>query len=250
MGMKMMLEQFPEQRRQDPKRGAEARVFDALQNLDLDGHGLYEYRYRREGKQVDYPLWIHELARLAVQVKGGKYEMDNTGQWFLRKPGGKLDRVQSPLEETSDGCMEMRDGILEVTGYKNFVAGVLIFPDMERNAEIEHMARERCHVYIIWGLGNLKEDLERIAAMVKFRRPPQSRISENEWRGLHELQCGGAAGLRGGERADQDLATARETERQLILGSATINIQHLEKLIVQHYSPGTGTDERPFMPGL
>ena len=143
MGMKMMLEQFQEQRRQDPKRGAEARVFDALQNLDLDGHGLYEYRYRREGKQVDYPLWIHSMARFAVQVKGGKYEMDNTGQWFLHKPDGKLDRVQSPLEETADGCMEMRDGILEVTGYKNFIAGVLIFPDMERDEKMEHMADAR-----------------------------------------------------------------------------------------------------------
>ena len=66
MGMRIMLEQFPEHRRQDPKRGAEARVFDALQNLDLDGHGLYEYRYRREGKQVDYPLWLHSLARFAA----------------------------------------------------------------------------------------------------------------------------------------------------------------------------------------
>ena len=190
MGMKMMLEQFPEHRRQDPKRGAEARVFDALQNLDLDGHGLYEYRYRREGKQVDYPLWVHALARLAVQVKGGQYEMDNTGKWFLRKPDGKLDRVQSPLEETADGCMEMRDGILEVTGYKNFVAGVLIFPDMERNEEMEHMARERYHVYIIWGLGDLKQDLECIAAMVKFRRPPKSRISESEWRGCTSCSAG------------------------------------------------------------
>ena len=124
MGMKMMLEQFPEQRRQDPKRGAEARVFDALQNLDLDGpRPLRVPAYRREGKQVDYPLWIHALARLAVQVKGGKYEMDNTGQWFLHKPDGRLDRVQSPLEETSDGCMEMRDGILEVTATRTSSPG-------------------------------------------------------------------------------------------------------------------------------
>ena len=51
MGIRMMLEQFPEHRRQYPKRGAEARVFDALQKLGLDGDGLYEYRYRKEGKQ-------------------------------------------------------------------------------------------------------------------------------------------------------------------------------------------------------
>ena len=66
MGIRMMLEQFPEHHRQDPKRGAEARVFDALQKLGLDGDGLYEYRYRKEGKQVDYPLWLHSMARFAV----------------------------------------------------------------------------------------------------------------------------------------------------------------------------------------
>ena len=143
MGIRMMLEQFPEHRRQDPKRGAEARVFDALQKLGLDGDGLYEYRYRKEGKQVDYPLWLHSMARFAVQVKGGHYEMDNTDKWFLRMPDGRLERVHSsPLEETADGCMEMRDGILEVTGYKNFVAGMLIFRNMQRNEELEHMARE------------------------------------------------------------------------------------------------------------
>ena len=227
MSIKMMLEQFPDHRRQDPKRGAEARVFDALQNLDLDGHGLYEYRYRREGKQVDYPLWLHSMARFAVQVKGGQYEMDTTGQWFLRTPDGHLDRVQSPLEETADGCMEMRDGIREATDYKNFVAGLLIFTDMPRNEEMEHMARERYHVHIVWGLDSLMEDLERIAVKVEFRRPPKSRIAESEWRGLHELQFRGA-GVPEARRA----AAVPETERQLPLGSATINIQHLDRLIV------------------
>ena len=37
MGIRMMPEQFSEHRRQDPKRAAEARVFDALQSMDLDG---------------------------------------------------------------------------------------------------------------------------------------------------------------------------------------------------------------------
>ena len=61
MGIKMNPPQFSDQRRQDAKRAAEARVFDALQNLDLEGYGLYEYRFRRDGKQVDYPLWVTSL---------------------------------------------------------------------------------------------------------------------------------------------------------------------------------------------
>ena len=37
-------------------------------------------------------------------------------------------------------------------------------------------------------------------------------------------------------------ATDGETERQVTLGSATFNIQHLDKLIVLHYPPEWGAD--------
>ena len=84
MGISILPEEFPRQRRDDPKRQAEARVFDALQALDMAGHALYEFR--KGGKQVDFALWLDRLARFASQVKGGPYEMDNTGQWFLAPP--------------------------------------------------------------------------------------------------------------------------------------------------------------------
>ena len=89
----------PDHRREDPKLGAEARVFDALQNLELNGHGLYEFRYRRESQQVDYAPWVHDLARFAVQVKGGQYDMDRYGQRSLRMLEGAPQKVQSLLEE-------------------------------------------------------------------------------------------------------------------------------------------------------
>ena len=70
MGIRMIPDQFDQDRRQDPKRVAEARVFDALRNLDHDGYGIYEFRYRRGGREVDVALWLNGLARFAVQVKG------------------------------------------------------------------------------------------------------------------------------------------------------------------------------------
>ena len=76
--------------------------------------------------------------------------MDNTGQWTLRMFEGAPDDVQSPLEETEDGCMEMRNGIHRATGYRTFVVGVLILTDTPRNEQMEHAARERHHVYIVW----------------------------------------------------------------------------------------------------
>ena len=87
MGIRMIPEQFDQNRRRDPKRAAEARVFDALQNLDLDGYGLYEFRYRREGRQLDFALWLNMLGRLAMQVKGASTALTTTvsGSCTLRK---------------------------------------------------------------------------------------------------------------------------------------------------------------------
>ncbi len=249
MGIRMNPPEFPAHRRQDPKRGAEARVFDALQGLGLDGHGLYEFRYRMEGQQVDYALWVHDTARFAVQVKGGRYEMDDGGQWLLRSHDGGLERVASPLEETADGCMEMRDGINEATGYKNFVAGVLMFPDMPRHEGIDSVARERHHVHTIWGLVSLEQDLRCVAKAARFRRPPRSRIAETEWSKLLELQYHGAGQDRKDHRTGMEAPGPTDTERQFTFGTATINIQHVETLVIQHFPEDRDADEPPFIPG-
>ena len=84
-------------------------------------------------------------------------------------------RSRRPLDEAADGAMEMRNAIIEVTTFKNFIAPVLLFPDMERDTRMEQAARNSASVYVVWGLDNLEEDLERIAVLAKFRRPPRSR---------------------------------------------------------------------------
>ena len=93
MGITMIPEQFDEDRRRDPKRAAEARVFDALRNLDLDGYGLYEFRYRRGGRELDFAFWLDRLGRFAGQGKGGLYEMDEAGRWYLIRPDGRRESV-------------------------------------------------------------------------------------------------------------------------------------------------------------
>ena len=241
MGIRMNPPQFPDQRRQDPKRAAEARVFDALQNLDLEGYGLYEFRFP-PGRQAGRLPPLGDLPRTFRRPgQGGTYEMDQSDQWLLLNPGGDPVKVSSPLEEAADGCMELRDGMRKATTFGNFVGGVVMFTDMERNEEIEHMARERYHVSVIWGLGSLEQDLQRIAEEVDFRRPPNSWVSEKEWRLVYQLQSGEAPGHRDADRYVQDVnerpAAGVETERQVDLGSATFNIQHLDRLIVLYYPP-------------
>ena len=191
MGIQMKG-QFPESRRQDPKRQAEARVFDALAGLECNGHCLYEFRYRDHGQQVDYALWLHGVGRFAIEVKGGDYEMPAPGEWALTRPDGGRITVPSPVDEAADGTIEMRSAILESTGFKNFVAAILLFPDMDRDERIERSARRSSCVHTVWGLDRLESGLERVAELAEFRRPPLSKISKNEWSKLYELQFGGA----------------------------------------------------------
>lgn len=187
MGIQMK-EQFPKSRRQDPKRQAEARVFDTLAGLECAGHGLYEFRYRDDGQQVDYALWLHGVGRFAIEVKGGHYEMPAPGEWALTRPDGERITVPSPVDEAVDGAIEMRNAILEVTGFKNFVAAVLLFPDMDRDERIERTARRTSSVHTVWGLDRLEDGLQRVAELAEFRRHPLSKISRNEWGRLHKLQ--------------------------------------------------------------
>ena len=219
---------FPDHRRQDPKRRAEARVYDTLVTcVGRNGHALYEFRYRDIGQQVDYALWLHCLGRFAIQVKGGHYEMSPTGEWYLVQPGGSRLAVPPPLDEAADGAMEMRNAIIEVTTFKNFIAPVLLFPDMERDTRMEQAARNSASVYVVWGLDNLEEDLERIAVLAKFRRPPRSRISENECLKLRELQYSGSP-APDGQR--QGAAPAVHSDPIEGLDGRPVVIQHVEHL--------------------
>ena len=224
-----MKNQFPASRRQDPKRLAEARVYDALPRLELNGHGLYEFRYRDGGQQVDFPLWLHGIGRYAVEVKGGHYEMSKTGEWDLVRPDGERLSVPSPIDEAADGAIEMRNAILEATGFKNFVAAVLLFPDMERDARIENAARRSSCVHTVWGIDGLAADLERIAALAEFRRPPLSRISENEWSSLHELQYELPPAPDCHRRGD-GTPTHPEPVEGWEFGAQQVTIQHVEHL--------------------
>lgn len=252
MAIQMRPDQFPEHRREDLRRDAEARVYDALRALELNGRAIYELRFRRGGLQVDFALWVDGLGRFAIQVKGGEYLLDREGRWSLRAPDGGLAPVPSPLDETVDGCIEVRQAIRQATGYTHFLAGVLVFPDMGPSRDMERAAEVEEHVYIVWGVDRLQEELERIAELVKFRRPPRAKHSENEARqvnGLRYRDGDGGTEARGGDLAPGGDATPGEDgERQYVVGNATFNIQHLEKLVVQHFHLERDSEGKPVLP--
>ena len=251
MPILMQPGEFPERRRQDPKRRAEARVFDALKELELPGRCLYEFRWREHGIQVDLALWLTQLGRFAGQVKGGRYALDRNGQWYLITLDGERKPVESPLQETADASIELRNAIEEAAGYRNYVAGLLFFPDMERDEFMERVARDHDCVRIIWGLDTLAEDLQRIAECVGFFYPPKALHSENEWQKVNRLQYGGVERTAGSREQtptpSESKAVGELPETSLSADSIVIQIQRVDRLEVRHYHRGR-EEERGLLP--
>ena len=68
--MNIYSEEFPEDRIHDPKRQAELTVFRELQASETPGVALFEARAGIDGREVDYAIWLEDIARTGLQVKG------------------------------------------------------------------------------------------------------------------------------------------------------------------------------------
>ena len=73
--------------RLDPQRRAEAEVYDRLANSDLPGQGICEFNPHGAAPQLDFGLWVTNLGRFGIQVKGGHYSVEN-GAWYLQTDRG------------------------------------------------------------------------------------------------------------------------------------------------------------------
>ena len=89
---------FPPHRRQDPRRRAEAIVYDQLARSGLPGHALYELKALPEAPELDFFAWFEDRARFGAQVKGGMYSVNRT-VWTLQTVNG-TEYVPCPLTQT------------------------------------------------------------------------------------------------------------------------------------------------------
>ena len=160
--MRIYPREFPPNRRRKPKRRAERRVYEALAGSDRRGFCYYEWRRDYERIELDFAVWIEELGRFALQVKGGRYLLVE-GEWHLRTREGVRPVETSPLDEVWLEALDLHDDIEECAGtpYNPYVIPVLAFPDMEPDADIANLARRK-GVHVVWGTDNLLADLERI----------------------------------------------------------------------------------------
>ena len=141
---------FPPDRRNDPKRRAEARVFDEINASRLPGFVHYEWQRDHKSPQLDFALWLLNVGRFGVDIKGGHYSLEK-GKWYLKTDNGP-QKKECPLRKAWDATMSFHDELVDVLEHEAFSIAVLVFPDMEPDQAITAKA-ERSNVHVLWGHG-------------------------------------------------------------------------------------------------
>ena len=171
--MRMHPKEYPLNRRGDPKRRAEYRVFEALAGINRQGFVYYEWRKGYERVELDFAIWVEGLGRFALQVKGGRYLVSD-GDWFLKTREGPLPASSCPLDEAKLAALDLHDNIQEraATPYSPYVIPVMAFADMDPDPAIQRLA-QRMGVYVVWGSESMLEDLAeiRLSRSVSDRLP-------------------------------------------------------------------------------
>ena len=225
-------EKFPDDRCDDPKRRAEATVFDILANSQRAGQVIYEWGAPGRNHRTDFALWLEGVARFAIEVKGGHYTLrPERDHWHLRTPDGGVKHKRSPLRQADSSAMDLHNEIDCKTGFWAFVIPVVVFPDMAPDPVIDQFARGT-NVKVIWGTEHLLTDLEAAARQVRIDRPPSAKHIRNEVQAVT-----GGANAEAGARSDKPHSEAdgAPSVEQLDLSAGTINIiiHNVERLIVQ-----------------
>ena len=170
--MQMHPTTFPLDRRNDPMRQAEARVFDEINASRLPGFAHYEWQRDHKSPQLDYALWLLNVSRFGVDVKGGQYFLEK-GKWYLKTDNGP-QKKECPLRKAWDATMSLHDELVGILEREAFSIAVLVFPDMEPDQDIIDRA-ERSNVHVLWGTDGLMDRLEQIAAARGVYNPPDAR---------------------------------------------------------------------------
>ena len=135
--MNVYPEDFPEDRTHDPMWQAELTVFRQLQASDKPGVALYEARAGAQGREMDFAIRLEDIARIDLQVKGGRYRVDR-GSWHLITQEGE-GRKPSPAKQSWESSLQLHHYLQEPlpAGRNPFIVPILAFLDLERDTDME-----------------------------------------------------------------------------------------------------------------
>ena len=157
--------EFPEHRLQDPRRQAEWRVYQEIAGSQAPGRALYEMRAGLHVPQLDFGIWLQDVAHYGVQVKGGENATEG-GEWRLHSVNGP-ETIPSPIAQTFDAAIAIRD-IIKAQLHRK----VFIFPIIEARAAEGHGT-------VLWGGDDLIGRLKELAKTQTIHRPPTAeRIAQ------------------------------------------------------------------------
>ena len=237
--MQMHPIEFPAERRQDPMRRAEARVFDEFRHSLLPGFAYYEWQRNHNSPQLDFALWLPGVGRFGLQIKGGQYRLQK-GKWYLMTGNGSTKK-DSLVRKTWDASMLLHDDIVNILGHDTFFIAVLVFPDMEPDQAIAANAR-RSNVHVIWGVDSLVDKLQEIAAETEVYNPPDEEDIEREVTAVTDEQVlYEHPGASEPDRDENPSSLQVPPCSRLEVTAGHVTIQHVDKLIVQAV-PGWNLD--------
>ena len=177
--MNIYPEEFPEDRIHDPKRQAELTVFRELQASETPGVAFYEARAGIDGREVDYAIWLEDIARTGLQVKGDATAWTvASGISLPREVGGASPARPSRAGRSS---IQLHDYLQErlPAGRNPFVIPMLVFPDMLPDANIEAWSIQ-AGVRVLFGTENLVEHLVEAVATCRVNYPPSGYETAEE----------------------------------------------------------------------
>ena len=162
---------MPEDRHNDPKRQAELAIYLQLEASDVAGESVYEARPDRHGREIDFVIWLEDVARIVMQVKGGQYRIER-GIWYLSAPDGE-EKKSTPAKQTWESALQFNRFLQEkIEGNRNpFVVPVLAFPDMDPDSQIEAWAAQ-AGIHVIFGTEGFMERLVELAVNARVYFPP------------------------------------------------------------------------------
>ncbi len=237
---------FPSDRRNDPKRRAEARVFDEINASCLPGFAHYEWQRDHNSPQLDVALWLLNVGRFGLDIKGGQYFLKR-GKWYLNTEDGP-QKKKCPLGKAWDATMSLHDDLVGILEREAFFIAVLVFPDMEPDQAITANA-ERSNVHVLWGTDGLVDRLEQIAAAREVYNPPDAQDIAREVAAVTDGQVLYEPPVDEPPRQDENpLAPEVTPESRMEIAAGSITVQHVDTLNV--YTVSGWNPDSAAVPGI
>ena len=169
--------EFPAYHHNDPKRQAELRVYQEIANSQRPGQALYGVNAARHSPEVDFVVWVEDVACFSIEVKGGNFWVEN-GTLFRRGPIGP-EQVSNPLPRAMDGTLSIRNAINDRLEGACYIISILLFPDMEDNPEIRRWAQDS-RTDVMFGTDSLVRRLTEMDDVQDIRHRPTAYRIEQE----------------------------------------------------------------------